>query len=363
MMSWLFQKLSKDDALAQRNLEIKVNLQEEQIESLRRQLNAAEAQIQNLTASDVLDRSGSSLSTTEEHKKSSAGGREPGEGHGSLSEDNLRPHKTDRHLVWDSKKPFTTSAHNSTRKSNLASVAKSIQQAQQVAAEVLSRNSQVKKQHVIAPEKPFIIEESVGNISVISGDGMEDVELDETYDDPLDETFRSSDASNSDEDDEEYGASRAKSKSKVGRQGSRESISGKKRGLSDICEETDEVRSAKRLSPALSGNISAPKSTRRNSISGRFSEIVLPVPFNISSVSAVDKEIKAGKDSRKLTRRASLSGTSTLSFVAEELNSFSEPLDLYTIPELKQFLSSRGLPVSGTVSLLFYNSKLIYFID
>jgi hypothetical protein len=344
VMSWLFQKLSKDDALTQRNLEAKVNQQEEQIESLRKQLAAAESQIQSLTASEILDRSGSSLSTTEDHKKSCS--REPAaphEGHASLSEDHFK-HKSERHLVWDSKKPFTTSAHNSTRKSNLAAVAKSIQQAQQVAADVL-KSSQVKKQSA-APEK-ILIEESVGNISVISGDGIEDVELDETYDDPLDETFRSSDATYSDEDDEDYGSSRAKSKSRAVRKGSKESISGKKRSLSDIADDNDEVRSAKRLSPALIVNTSATKSNRRNSISGRFSEIALPLPFHMSSASAQDKEAKTGKDNRKLTRRASLSGTSSLSFVAEELSPLSEPLDSHTIPELKQFLLSRGLTVSG----------------
>lgn len=353
IMSWMFQKLSKDAPLAQKSLESRVSAQEEQIEALKKQLQEKENLLHQYQ-SDSLDTSG----------HSSASGRKSVDS--NSTEEMERPLGPGKWKVkTQAAQPKNTGIPNGgaagRRKFQLQSIAKAMNAVQSS----ILQGSAAADPAVSASESNSKNDEV--NLSGISGDDDEEehdggadlemtVDLDDTYEDPYDESFRPSDE---DSDDDDYKRGRKKRSNAQKQTGT---VVGKKRTLDTLDLDSDD-RAAKRLSPIPRAKTavatSARTDARRRSISGRMDDLASPFVAN-------DDIFESASKNRKL-RRASVSGRADLSFVNDSklnesldvsfdplsrLTSLREPLDQYKVQELKDFLASRGLPISGKKSEL-----------
>lgn len=397
IMHWMFQRLSKDIPLAQRAVDAKIAAYEEQIESLKKQLHAAEHHVQQLEAQQVtdpsLDRSVSSISTAAEDTQTTFRKRSGS----SMDASDCIPHEKAEQLggrTSESSQPSTASrssgaSKNKSKKDSSADLrskimmtAKSVNAAIKVTSGALSVTAGV----CTAPTKRQMGEETA---TPAEDDAV--AEVDATFDDissvedPMDESFRPDDDEDSDYEDEdehraawrrkkEVAAAKSNKREKGSEGSSSSSVSGRKRSIGDLidyrCEEEDdnEEPASKRMSPVPNSKDTELHFSRRRSIGGTPGgglkrDTCTPGRQSLAGPGGFEPKPAA----RKL-RRASLTGPSDLEFVhtdsfidvpdkENQMNrrapsdSILPPnIESYNVRDLKDLLATRGLTQTGMPS-------------
>ena len=373
IMHWLFQKLSKELPLSQRASDAKISAKEDQIDVMKKQILSLESNIQELhtqvSIGSVLDTSSGSVSTVAEEANttirkrsgssmSSAGGLDSME-ECNICEDTSKLQNPTTLGKGAQRKNTSTSADV---RSKIMMTAKSVNTAIRETTGALKGTILSQENHN-APA----VHEDIDDMSRIA-------DPDETFDDissvedPMDESFRPEEDDDESDDEEHHSRKRVtkKKRSSPAESSSERSssvssnLSGRKRSIGDIIEakcqdDIDEGPKPKRSSPFRESS----SCHRRRSIGGTPTQAIIPGRQSLAT--GIAKQ--ARPTGTKKLRRASLAGTSDLEFVHEDncqtekenqsntsdtKNLLLPPnIETYTIRDLKDLLSRRGLSQTG----------------